>query len=159
MKIQTRHILRNHRLFQCFSVSDNSSRNMNLRIWVMIMFCWICEGKPADTEHSLHPILLSRQTQINQDLGREMKIQKTCTCPRIIKPVCGEDGKAYNNNCLAGCEDVRVECEGGCPCRPCVCPEMFQPVCGEDGVTYSNSCKAECANAMVACWDICSECA
>ena len=131
---------------------------MNLR-WVYVhitvlvsMLCGTCEGKPANIgEHSIHPILFSRQTQITQDLGREMKIKKTCSCPRILKPVCGEDGRTYNNNCLAECEDVKVECDGGCPCSSCLCPEVYQPVCGEDGRTYSNRCKARCANINVAC--------
>lgn len=139
---------------------------MNLR-WVHVhvtvlvsMLCGICEGKPANIEeHSIHPILLSRQTQITQDLGREMKIKKTCSCPRILKPVCGEDGRTYNNYCLAECNDVKVECDGGCPCSSCLCPEVYQPVCGEDGRTYPNRCKAGCANIEVACKDACSECA
>ena len=119
---------------------------------VMIMLCWICEGKPASIlleEHFIHPILFSRQTQITQDLGREMKIEKSCICPRFLMPVCGEDGRTYNNHCLAECEDVKVECDGDCPCRSCLCPEIYQPVCGEDGVTYSNKCMAQCANTRV----------
>ena len=33
---------------------------------------------------------------------------------RIYKPVCGANMKTYNNECLAGCENVSVQYEGPC---------------------------------------------
>merc|ERR1712032_829882 len=34
---------------------------------------------------------------------------KACACPKILKPVCGKDGKTYSNACLAKCADVDVD--------------------------------------------------
>ena len=43
-------------------------------------------------------------------------ICKPCLCPYLLEPVCGTDGKTYPNKCSAGCDDVRVACQGICPC-------------------------------------------
>ena len=42
--------------------------------------------------------------------------------PEIYDPVCGEDGKIYNNPCVAKCDSVKVISKGKCPwlCGPCV---------------------------------------
>ena len=40
-----------------------------------------------------------------------------CSCPKILKPVCGTNGKLYGNSCLAKCEGVKKDCDGKCPCK------------------------------------------
>ncbi|KFG28147.1 Kazal-type serine protease inhibitor domain-containing protein [Toxoplasma gondii VAND] len=72
-----------------------------------------------------------------------------CTCPKILAPVCGVNGKTYGNQCLLECDQVNLLKEG--PCSPAppggdeeeipvVCPLNELPVCGSDGVTYGNDC-------------------
>ncbi|EFJ52950.1 hypothetical protein VOLCADRAFT_54901 [Volvox carteri f. nagariensis] len=36
-------------------------------------------------------------------------------CRRTFKPVCGEDGRTYSNECVATCQDVQVARAGPCP--------------------------------------------
>merc|ERR1711936_1081371 len=37
-------------------------------------------------------------------------------CPRLLAPVCGVDGKNYDNSCLA-MKKTQVKCTGFCPCK------------------------------------------
>ncbi|TRY70818.1 hypothetical protein TCAL_17406 [Tigriopus californicus] len=78
-----------------------------------------------------------------------------CSCIRVKDPVCGTDGRNYLNPCLAKCHNVRVECDGSCPCQKsggqCFCPFNFEPVCGVNGNDYDNRCLARCANEDIQC--------
>lgn len=72
------------------------------------------------------------------------KCQAKCPDPR---PVCGEDGKTYDNHCEAECEGVTPVHKGKCDC---FCPDVYDPVCGVDGHTYGNACEAGCVDVEIA---------
>ena len=91
-----------------------------------------------------------------------------CTCSREYRPVCGYNGRTYNNKCLADCDGIvtleylicrsfyltkinfqGIACKRRCPCKHvCDCSREYRPVCGVNDRTYSNKCLAKCAGIV-----------
>merc|ERR1712066_515669 len=93
--------------------------------------------------------MCSSNTCSEEDCCEDLQYRKPtmCACDKSMKPVCGADGKTYNNKCLAGCAGTTVEYEG--ECKTCGCNRLMAPVCGADGKTYNNNCLAVCEGITV----------
>lgn len=80
---------------------------------------------------------------------------ENCQCSKISSPVCGSDGKTYDNQCLFNCENDRrlalsqykltVLNNGVCK-TDCNCSTIYDPCCASDGKTYNNECSLGCEN-------------
>ncbi len=65
-------------------------------------------------------------------------------CSPLVQPVCGENRKSYENDCLAAKSNIPVIYSGVCINIDCLCFGKNNPVCGSNDKTYPDECTAAC---------------
>ena len=74
---------------------------------------------PSTTPESITtttPTTTESTTAVPEPTTTASPTPKSCPCAKIMKPVCGQDGKTYSNACKATCAGVAVTKDG--PCEP-----------------------------------------
>lgn len=91
-----------------------------------------------------------------QMLVRKSPMSQCQACPRLYRPICGTDGREYDNECLCACKGTcRKYTDGRCNGNCSQCIGKIQLVCSTDRITFDNLCYLKCANQEVAYYGPC----
>lgn len=106
---------------------------------------------PSVQEPPAPPLQKTLELSQNSD-GCECGPQPDCS------PICGKDGKTYNNDWELRCKSGKpVQKAYNGPCHvpvDCNCKVTNQPVCATDFKTYPSECWANCAKTTSPCVDV-----
>jgi hypothetical protein len=112
----------------------------------------IIDNRKNTCEMVLEALVIVNETVDGTTTTRFSHDASATICTTDFAPVCGSDGKTYDNSCLAGVANVQVDHQGPCAGGGgggVICTTQYDPVCGKDGKTYSNACNAAAAGAEV----------
>ena len=76
----------------------------------------IAKQGACDNNRAVPSPVMQKETENTTADQKAEEEKNPLFCIDVVKPVCGFDGKTYNNECNAKREGVAVKCEGTCPC-------------------------------------------
>jgi coxsackievirus/adenovirus receptor len=141
--------------------SDNKCSDCNIRCLRNLKPVCGSDGETYSNECVMRTTACKQRKAIVKVYDGECRYKKlNCVfpCTMILKPVCGNDGESYSNECMmrgAACQQGKAitavhdgNCKKGNQDARCLipCNRMYAPVCGSDGKMYSNECAMRVAS-------------
>ncbi len=114
-----------------FNRADNFNMNKLLSLFFLLLFLMTLGSCGADK---------LKGNATSSALG--ISSGQACGCNFSYSPVCGNDGRSYDNSCIAQCFSTTVKSAGHCVCSDSI------TVCGNDGQNYPE-CTAEATAKVV----------
>lgn len=137
------------------------TEKLSMKILIYFFSLWIFFSCGQDA-------LKERDRKLGSNLNQDSKITRDCSCGFDNNPVCGNDGKTYNNPCLATCLSSGGYSQGACSCNSnsgYLCGQPPMPICPDGQVcaqvmpalkSYADECELVRANARYLYLGICN---